>query len=665
MPKGPILLELSSLFWLHRAMQKKSEPGKWFLYVFLASYPLSAIAAAEDPCVNHGIYLDEPFLEPYYPAPVRTLDGGALAIYQTAGGEPLSRFTDRSFESRGNRIYRVDPYYSADSVTLWQEDLILEKEMYHSVLMDMESVFAPVSRLFPLENGDFMAVVDSYLFWAPNPGRGNFDPDSPVTVAMQAGTAAFPQDLRRFMEFLGLYDIATNTFQVLPQDLPGVSRVSEASGVYFIFPFGDPANPGSYDIATNSAPDGYGQDLSAFFAQQMALYREGVADSPRSLWNSSGNLPGEDRGSYFLMFQRIKPDGTKDPAYTTAIIPSLKNPSALYYDVAPDGSVRVLGPSSNWLNPAFTNLNDVIEAYACNRGIIALRPDGELDPQHSYQDCVGVLQARARVQLNADGTFWMLSNENLLHRQNPDGTLEKGVTLQFPEDLDVFFQDFPYIAPAFHINGDGIFVGYRPYMNSPENWAGVLKFREDGTPDSQWLYDEGATLGEQAGTVSHLLSIGAGYILILGEFDAYNGIMASGAALLDQSGLVQPLSPTALPVSFFENVSTASPNLNFAPPNHLLLAGNLDTACGNFTLLNIDLSRNRQPQISLQAESGSISLLLNKWPMKGYQLQQFDSNTGWVDIGDFLLDPTPSNIFEISINGDGLWRVLERDADQF
>jgi outer membrane receptor protein involved in Fe transport len=138
-----------------------------------------------------------------------------------------------------------------------------------------------------------------YSFYAPNVTRGNFNPDEPITAALRAGSASSPQDLRRFMEYLGLFDPATNSFAVSPLDLPGVERDIVGGTPFFIFPFGDPDNPGSYDAATNSAPAGYGQDLLDFIEYARELDAAGVGfGAPQYMWAGQGNHPGEDRGGY-------------------------------------------------------------------------------------------------------------------------------------------------------------------------------------------------------------------------------------------------------------------------------------------------------------------------------------------------------------------------------
>lgn len=141
-----------------------------------------------------------------------------------------------------------------------------------------------------------------YSFYMPNPARGNFNPNEPITAALPAGTAAQPRDLRNFMEFMGLYDRSTNQFAILPTELPGVERITQAGTVFFLFPFGDANNPGSYDPSTNTAPAGYGQDLLNFiqFARELrdAGTWIGGDQSPQFMWAGAGNHPGEDRGAY-------------------------------------------------------------------------------------------------------------------------------------------------------------------------------------------------------------------------------------------------------------------------------------------------------------------------------------------------------------------------------
>lgn len=144
-----------------------------------------------------------------------------------------------------------------------------------------------------------------YSFYAPNPSRENFNPDEPVTVSLPAGSANNPNDLRRFMSFLGLYDMETpdlseiDRFSVLPDDLPGVERVDQAGSIYYVLPFGDPVSPGSYDPATNTAPAGYGADLLGFVEHARELDAEGVGfGAPNFMWAAQGNHPGEDRGAY-------------------------------------------------------------------------------------------------------------------------------------------------------------------------------------------------------------------------------------------------------------------------------------------------------------------------------------------------------------------------------
>jgi outer membrane receptor protein involved in Fe transport len=139
-----------------------------------------------------------------------------------------------------------------------------------------------------------------YSFYAPNPSRGNFKRDEPITAAMLAGTQARPEELRRFMSFLGLYDMDTGTFNRLPLDLPGVERVFDANGrPFFIFPYGEVGNPGKYDPDTNTAPNGYGQDLLAYIQAARELEAAGIGTgSPQYMWSPLGNHPGEDRGAY-------------------------------------------------------------------------------------------------------------------------------------------------------------------------------------------------------------------------------------------------------------------------------------------------------------------------------------------------------------------------------
>ncbi len=139
-----------------------------------------------------------------------------------------------------------------------------------------------------------------YSFYAPNPSRGNFKPDEPITAAMLAGTAARPDEFQRFMSFLGVYDMATGTYQVLPLNMPGVERIFDANNrPFFIFPFGPADNPGRYDPATNTAPNGYGLNLLEYIQQARELDAAGVGTgSPQFMWSSLGNHPGEDRGAY-------------------------------------------------------------------------------------------------------------------------------------------------------------------------------------------------------------------------------------------------------------------------------------------------------------------------------------------------------------------------------
>lgn len=139
-----------------------------------------------------------------------------------------------------------------------------------------------------------------YSFYAPNPSRGNFKPDEPIVASLGVGTQANPADLRYFMEFLGLYDISSGQFGVLPLNLPGVERlILEDGRVFFQFPYGEVGNPGRYDPATNSAPNGYGQDLLDFiqFRRELEASGEGLG-SPQYMWSGFGNHPGEDRGAY-------------------------------------------------------------------------------------------------------------------------------------------------------------------------------------------------------------------------------------------------------------------------------------------------------------------------------------------------------------------------------
>ena len=138
-----------------------------------------------------------------------------------------------------------------------------------------------------------------YSFYAPNPSRGNFNPDEPVTAALNVGTQGSPKDLRNFMAYLGLYDLETGEFNTLPLDLPGVERVFEGDSPFFIFPYGEVGNPGSYDPASNSAPNGYGQDLVDYInlRREQELAGGGLG-SPDYMWRGFGNHPGEDRGAY-------------------------------------------------------------------------------------------------------------------------------------------------------------------------------------------------------------------------------------------------------------------------------------------------------------------------------------------------------------------------------
>jgi len=139
-----------------------------------------------------------------------------------------------------------------------------------------------------------------YSFYAPNPARGNFNEDEPITAALGVGTQTSPADLRYFMDFLGLYSIETGEFNTLPLDLPGVERlILEDRRVYFIFPYGEVGNPGRYDPETNTAPNGYGQDLLDFIQFRRELEAAGMGiGSPQYMWAGFGNHPGEDRGAY-------------------------------------------------------------------------------------------------------------------------------------------------------------------------------------------------------------------------------------------------------------------------------------------------------------------------------------------------------------------------------
>lgn len=138
-----------------------------------------------------------------------------------------------------------------------------------------------------------------YSFYAPNPSRGNFNPDEPITAALKAGTADNPADLRLFMDYIGAYSLESDEFSVFPLDLPGVERVIVGDNAYFIFPYGTTDNPGFYDVSTNSAPDGYGGDLLAYIQRARELEAAGQSvGSPQYMWASQGNHPGEDRGAY-------------------------------------------------------------------------------------------------------------------------------------------------------------------------------------------------------------------------------------------------------------------------------------------------------------------------------------------------------------------------------
>lgn len=138
-----------------------------------------------------------------------------------------------------------------------------------------------------------------YSFYAPNPSRGNFKPDEPITAALEGRTQALPADLRRFMDFLGLYSLETGVFNVLPLDLPGVERVIIGDRAFFIFPYGSTDNPGFYDPATNTAPEGYGGDLLAYIQYARELEAAGMGiGSPQFMWAGQGNHPGEDRGAH-------------------------------------------------------------------------------------------------------------------------------------------------------------------------------------------------------------------------------------------------------------------------------------------------------------------------------------------------------------------------------
>jgi outer membrane receptor protein involved in Fe transport len=138
-----------------------------------------------------------------------------------------------------------------------------------------------------------------YSFYAPNPSRGNFNPDEPITAALRAGTASSPGDLRKFMDYIGAYDLESGSFSVLPLDLPGVERVIIGDNAYFIFPYGTTDNPGFYDLGSNAAPNGFGGDLLAYIQVQRELAAAGLGgEAPQYMWASQGNHPGEDRGAY-------------------------------------------------------------------------------------------------------------------------------------------------------------------------------------------------------------------------------------------------------------------------------------------------------------------------------------------------------------------------------
>ncbi|HKJ90784.1 MAG TPA: TonB-dependent receptor, partial [Oceanipulchritudo sp.] len=139
-----------------------------------------------------------------------------------------------------------------------------------------------------------------YSFYAPNPSRGSFNPDEPITAGLTVGTQGSPADLRNFMAFLGLYDLETGEFSQLPLDLPGVERVFRGDTPFFIFPYGELGNPGRYDPQTNMAPNGYGQDLLDYISLRRAQ-ASAIGDNtgaPGYIWSSFGNHPGIDRGAY-------------------------------------------------------------------------------------------------------------------------------------------------------------------------------------------------------------------------------------------------------------------------------------------------------------------------------------------------------------------------------
>ncbi len=146
-----------------------------------------------------------------------------------------------------------------------------------------------------------------FSFYAPRPAGTSFNPDEPITAALEGRTAANPSDMRYFMSFLGLYDMETpglseqERFSVLPGDMPGVELFLQGDRPFFIFPYGELGNPGRYDPATNTAPAGYGQDLLAFIQHARELAAAGTplpSTSPQFMWAGQGNHPGEDRGAY-------------------------------------------------------------------------------------------------------------------------------------------------------------------------------------------------------------------------------------------------------------------------------------------------------------------------------------------------------------------------------
>lgn len=137
-----------------------------------------------------------------------------------------------------------------------------------------------------------------YTFYAPAPYRGNFDPDAPITAAVGVGTPSAPKDLRPFLEFLGIYDPSTGDFLYPPNELPRTTVVRDGNNTFVVFDYGEVGNPGSYDPVTNTAPNGYGQDLIDFIAAQREILGGETSNSPQYMWSKLGNHPGEDRGAY-------------------------------------------------------------------------------------------------------------------------------------------------------------------------------------------------------------------------------------------------------------------------------------------------------------------------------------------------------------------------------